>query len=115
MDYLAEYRSKLRTPEQAVQVIKSGDWVDYGTALGMPALLDAALAARREELTDVKVRGNLLFGPLQIVECDREQAHFTYHSWHCSAYERRLCDRGLCYYIPMISATWRSITSTFSL
>lgn len=102
MDYLAEYRSKLRTPEQAVQVIKSGDWVDYGTALGMPVLLDAALAARREELTDVKVRGNLMFGPLQVVECDQEQAHFTYHSWHCSAYERRLCDRGLCYYIPMI-------------
>lgn len=102
MDCLAEYRSKLRTPEQAVQGIKSGDWVDYGTALGMPVLLDAALAARREELTDVKVRGNLLFGPLQIVECDREQAHFTYHSWHCSAYERRLCDQGLCYYIPMI-------------
>ena len=102
MDYLAEYRSKRRTPEQAVQVIKSGDWVDYGTALGMPVLLDAALAARRDELTDVKVRGNLLFGPLQIVECDQEQAHFTYHSWHCSAYERRLCDRGLCYYIPMI-------------
>lgn len=102
MDCLAEYRSKLRTPEQAVQGIKSGDWVDYGTALGMPVLLDAALAARREELTDVKVRGNLLFGPLQIVECDREQAHFTYHSWHCSAYERRLCDQCLCYYIPMI-------------
>ena len=90
MDFWTEYRSKLRTPEQAVQVIESGEWVDYGTALGMPTLLDAALAARRDELTDVKVRGNLMFGPLQIVECDPEQAHFTYHSWHCSAYERKL-------------------------
>lgn len=110
MDFWTEYRSKLRTPEQAVQVIESGEWVDYGTALGMPTLLDAALAARRDELTDVKVRGNLMFGPLQIVECDPEQAHFTYHSWHCSAYERRLCDRGLCYYIPMI---FRNVTEYY--
>ena len=39
---------------------------------------------------------------LQIVECDPEQTHFLYHTWHCSAYERRLCDRGLCYFTPMI-------------
>ena len=50
----------------------------------------------------MKVRGNLCAGPVQIVECDPEQAHFLYHTWHCSAYERRLCDRGLCYYTPMI-------------
>lgn len=102
MDYLSEYKSKLRTPEQAVKVVKSGDWVDYFTALGMPVLLDRALAERRDELTDVKIRGNLLFGPIACVECDPGQEHFLYHSWHCSAYERKLADRGLCYYIPMI-------------
>ena len=91
MDYSAEYRAKLRSAEEAVQVVKSGDWLDYGTALSMPQLLDAALA-KRKDLQDVKVRGNLLFGPLQIVEQDPEQAHFTYHSWHCSAYERKLAD-----------------------
>ena len=102
MDYSAEYRAKLRTPEEAVKVVKSGDWVDYITALGMPVLLDKALSRRRDELTDVKIRGNLLFGPIACVECDPEQQHFIYHSWHCSAYERKLTDRGLCYYIPMI-------------
>ena len=102
MDYLSEYKAKLRTPEEAVKVVKSGDWVDYITALGMPVLLDAALAKRKDELTDVKIRGNLLFGPIECVECDTEQKHFTYNSWHCSAYERKLADRGLCYYIPMI-------------
>lgn len=102
MDYTAQYRQKLRTPEQAVQAVKSGDWVDYTVALGFPALLDAALAKRRDELTDVKVRGNLMFGPLQVVECDPQREHFTYNSWHCSGYERRLCDKGLCNYIPMI-------------
>ena len=102
MDFQAEYRSKLRTPAEAVRAVKNGDWVDYTSALGFPPLLDAALAARRDELHDVKVRGNLCAGPVQIVECDPEQAHFLYHTWHCSAYERRLCDRGLCYFTPMI-------------
>ena len=102
MNVLEEYKRKLRTPEQAVQVIKSGDWIDYTTSLGQPILLDRALAARRDELTDVKIRGNLVFGPLEVAECDPSQEHFIYHSWHCSSYERSLCDRGLCYYIPMV-------------
>ena len=110
MDYIGEYRSKLRTPEQAVQVVKSGDWVDYGTALSMPVLLDRALAARRDELTDVKIRGNLFFGPIEVAECDPTGTHFTYNSWHCSAYERRLSDRGLCYFIPTI---FRNLTAYY--
>ncbi len=97
-----QYRQKLRTPEQAVQVVKSGDWVDYTTNVCFPPLLDAALAKRRDELSDVKIRGNLLFGPIQVVECDPAREHFLYNSWHCSAYERKLCDRDLCNYIPMI-------------
>ena len=96
------YQAKLRTPEQAVQVIKSGDWVDYTTNVGFPILLDAALAKRRDELWDVKIRGNLMFGPLQTVESDPTREHFMYNSWHYSAYERRISDRGLCNYIPMI-------------
>ena len=102
MTVFEKYRAKLRTPEQAVQAVKSGDWVDYTTSLGFPILLDAALAKRRDELTDVKIRGNLLFGPIQTVECDPTREHFCYNSWHCSGYERKLCDKGLCNYIPMI-------------
>ena len=102
MDYRADYRSKLRTAEEAVKVVKSGDWVDYGTNIGFPKLLDAALAKRKEELFDVKIRGNLIFEPIQAVECDPMREHFIYNSWHCSGYERSLCDRGLCNFIPMV-------------
>ena len=105
-----EYLQKLRTPEEAVRVVKSGDWLDYGTALSMPVLLDRALAKRRDELTDVKIRGNLIFGPIETVECDPAQEHFVYNSWHCSAYERKLCDRGLCYFIPTI---FRNLTAYY--
>lgn len=30
MDYLKEYRQKLVSAKQAVELIQSGDWVDYG-------------------------------------------------------------------------------------
>ena len=102
MTVFEKYRAKLRTPEQAVQAVKSGDWVDYTSNVCFPALLDAALAKRRDELTDVKIRGNLSFSPIQTVECDPTREHFLYNSWHCSGYERKLCDKGLCNYIPMI-------------
>ncbi len=102
MSFYSEYKRKLRTPEQAVEVVKSGDWVDYTTNVCFPVLLDAALAKRRDELYDVKIRGNLCFGPIQTAECDPTREHFCYNSWHCSSYERQLCDRGLCNYIPMI-------------
>lgn len=101
-DYTQEYKRKLRTPEEAVMQVKDGFWVDYTSSLGKPVLLDRALAKRRDELHDVKIRGNLIDGPIEVAECDESQEHFLYHSWHCSSYERKLCDRGLCYYIPMV-------------
>lgn len=102
MGFSEEYRSKLRTPEQAAALVKSGDWLDYASGTNFPVLCDAAIAKRRDELTDVKIRGQLIYGPIQAVECDPEQEHFTYSSWHTSGYERKLCDKGLCFYEPMI-------------
>ena len=80
MIFLDEYRRKLRTAEEAVRTVKSGDWVDYGSNNGFPVSLDRALAARREELRGVKVRGNLLRGPVCVAECDPEMEHFVYHT-----------------------------------
>lgn len=102
IDYQEQYRKKFRTPDEAVQIVKNGDWVDYSACLCFPPLLDAALAKRREELWDIKIRGNLIFGPIQVVECDPEQEHFFYNTWHMSGYERKLFDRGLCSFMPML-------------
>ncbi len=35
MGLMEEYRSKLVSADQAVKVIKSGDWVDYGSFCGI--------------------------------------------------------------------------------
>lgn len=93
MDYMQEYRAKLTTPERAVQVIQSGDWVDYNFTLAQPIVLDKALAARKDELLDVKVRGGFLLKPLEIVRVDHERKHFCYNSWHFSPHERKLSDQ----------------------
>lgn len=102
MDYLNEYSSKLCSAEDAVKCVKDGDWVEYTTNLGFPVALDLALSKRRDELHRVKIRGDLIFGPIQVVECDPTQEHFVYNTWHCSAYERKLCDRGLAFFEPMV-------------
>lgn len=102
MSIFDDYRSKLRTADDAVKCVKSGDWVDYTGNLGYPPTLDLALSKRKDELKGVKVRGNLMFGPLHILECDPEAEHFIYNTWFCSAYERRMCDKGRAYFSPML-------------
>ena len=96
------YKEKLRTPEEAVKIVKSGDWVDYSQMCSFPIALDEALAARRDELTDVNVHNAISMGPVQIVEQDPEQKAFTYNLWHCSALDRKYIDQGRAYYVPML-------------
>ena len=55
MDYQAMYQQKLTTAEEAVKVVKSGDWVDYGFGAGFPELMDKALAGRKGELKPEQV------------------------------------------------------------
>ena len=98
-----DYRNRFVTPETAAKAVRSGDWVDYGFGAGFPELMDKALAKRKDELKDVKIRGGLVIRPrIEVVESDPEQSAFTYYSWHIGDYERKLQSRGLCQFIPMI-------------
>lgn len=101
MDYQEEYRRKLVSAEDAVQVIQSGDWVDYGWCTGTPDALDRALAARTDELTDVKVRGGILLKMPAIFEREDAGEHFCWNSWHMGGIERKLIARDCAYYSPI--------------
>lgn len=101
MDFYEEYQIKLTTAENAVKVVKSGDWVDYGWCLGTPVVLDKALAARYNELTDVKLRGGVVMHPLEISKVPDAPKHFTWNSWHMSGIERKMISLGMAYYSPM--------------
>ena len=100
--FIAEYKSKLVSADTAVQIVKSGDWIDFGFILTIPVLLDEALARRKNELTDIKIRSGLASRPLKILEVDPNRETFTYNSWHFSGYERKLHEQGLCNYIPLL-------------
>jgi acyl-CoA hydrolase len=89
------------SPEDAAALVRSGDWVDYGGNVSQPDLFDRALAARAGELRDVKIRSCLTLRPHAVVEADPTGEHFELHSWHFSAYDRKLHDAGRMHYIPM--------------
>ena len=101
MSYLEEYQQKLTTAEEAVKVVKSGDWVDYTWATSQPVELDKALAARKDELTDVKVRGGISMWMPEICKAEDAGEHFTWHSWHCSGIDRKIIGKGMGYFMPM--------------
>ena len=72
------YMYKYVTPEEAAGAVKDGDWVDYGFNTGFPELMDRALAGRKGELRDVKIRGGLVIRrSIEAVERDPEQESFS--------------------------------------
>lgn len=101
MDYQAMYQQKLTTAEEAVKVVKSGDWVDYGWCTNHPIALDKALAARKDELRDVKVRGGVTMWMPEITKADDAGEHFTWNSWHCSGIDRKIMKKGMGFFSPM--------------
>ena len=100
-EFLGMYRSKLTTAEEAVKVIKSGDWVDYGFCNTHPHVLDEALARRAPELEDVKVRGGIALWKPAIFDIEEPAKHIIYNSHHTGGFERKHIDTGACFYEPM--------------
>ena len=100
-DLLSIYRSKLRSADEVAQIIKSGDWVDYGWCVGNSCALDKALAARAAELKDVKVRGGVTLRMPEIFKIENPGSHFSWYSWHFTGIDRKICDMGCGYYEPI--------------
>ncbi len=101
MDFSAEYKQKLVSADEAVKIIQSGDWVDYGWCTGTVDALDKALAKRTDELKDVNLRGGIILKPLAVFEREDAGEHFTWNSWHMSGIERKYISRGFAYYAPI--------------
>ena len=101
MTYTAEYQKKLVSAEEAVNVVKSGDLVHYGEFVMNSFYLDAALAARKEELENVNIRTVTFPMVPKVVAEDPERKHFIYNDWHFSGASRKLHDKNLCNYISL--------------
>ena len=103
MSHAKEYRAKLATPADAVRVVRSGDWVEYGQFAVQAVALDRALAARKDELWDVKIRATTrAAGTPEVVKADPTAEHFAYHNLHFSAGDRKLHDQGVCWFVPIL-------------
>ena len=101
MGFQELYQSKLTSAEKAVSVIKSGDWIDYGWTTGHPVALDKALAARMNDLTDIKIRGGICMWVPEIFKIEDPKAHFCWNSWHMGGIERKAIDSGFAFYAPI--------------
>lgn len=83
MGFAEEYKQKLVSADKAVELIKSGDWVDYGWCTGTPDALDKALAKRTDELKDINLRGGILLKPLAVLNVKMPVSilHGTHGIW----------------------------------
>lgn len=101
MNFIDEYKQKKVSADEAVKIIKSGDWVEYGFSVSTVDTLDKALAKRTDELRNVNLRGGILPKIPAVFEREDAGEHFTWNSWHFSGYERQLFNRGLAFYAPI--------------
>ncbi len=101
MNYQELYQQKLTTAEEAVKVVKSGDWVDYSWCCNYPVSLDKALAARKDELYDVKIRGGVTMWMPEVCKAEDAGEHFTWNSWHCSGIDRKIIGKGMGFFGPL--------------
>lgn len=100
MNWLADYRSKLQTPAEAVGRIESGDRVYYAGNAAIPQTLVRALAERRDELTDVQLNHVLLVGVDPLSEPGME-AHFRHNSLFVGPADRKAVNEGRGDYVPI--------------
>lgn len=101
MDYTAEYKNKLITADEAALLVKSGDWVQMGEFVMQPKDCDKALAKRKDELKDVKIRITTMSWLPEVCKVDPNREHFIMNDWHFSGTSRKLMDMNLCNYIPI--------------
>jgi acyl-CoA hydrolase len=93
-DFLKMYKEKLVTADEAVKKVKSGDWIDWAMFNGKPVELDKALAARKDELNDIKIMAAVTVPPVpEVIMKDPHGEVFTYNDQHFSLLTRIMQDQ----------------------
>ena len=100
MNWLDDYKSKLRSPAEAVGMIRSGDRVYYGGNAAIPQTLVRALAARRDDLHDVQLNHVLLIGD-DPLSAPGMEGHFRHNSLFVGPADRKAVNDGRADYVPI--------------
>lgn len=90
----AEYRAKLRTPQEAVRCVKSGDTVYIGCCSSVAYALCEALGARGGELEDVTLVSSMVGRPTSVFSGEHPRA-FRACSFFMGPGERQMYRQGL--------------------
>jgi len=96
----SQYQQKLKTADTAAGIVKSGDVVFLGEFVQNVEAMDAALAARKNDLKDVILVTTTRVKPLKCVEADPNRSVFTWDDWHFSGLGRKYSEQRLLNYIP---------------
>ena len=99
----AAYKEKLVTADEAVKIVKSGDYIHYGLFTGVVVDLDRALAKRVNELEDVTICSTMwsYAEPPEVLKADPKAEHFHYSSSHFTPIERKCNKEGNCWFLPV--------------
>jgi len=100
MNWLSDYKAKLRSLADAVAVIRSNDHVYYGGNAAIPQALVRALADRRDELENVQLSHVLLIGQDPLSEPGMEKA-FRHNSLFVGPADRGAVNDGRADYTPI--------------
>ena len=100
MDWLAQYRSKRLSAEQAVQVVRSGDRVWVAEGCGTPEPLLHALVRRAPELRNVEICHMLTFGDAPYTRPEYE-GHFRHNGLFLGSNVRQAVAEGRADYTPI--------------
>ena len=87
--------------DQAAGLVRSGMWLDYGAVLCQPDVFDQALAKRRDELHQVKIRSCLSTRPRAVLNADPDGTRFFWFSTHFGGTDRKMHDAGIAHYLPV--------------
>lgn len=102
---MSEYGRKLISAKDAVKIVKSNDWVDYGYGLGTPYDLDIELAKRSNELENINIRSTLAMRDPEVLKANildkNDYPVFTWNSWHMGGIERKRIQDGTVFYNPI--------------
>jgi acyl-CoA hydrolase len=100
VSWLAAYKAKLRSADEAVAGIASGARVYYGGNAAIPRALVEALARRRDELSDVQLNHVLLLGD-DPLSAPGSEGRFRHNSLFVGPADRRAVNEGRADYVPI--------------
>jgi 4-hydroxybutyrate CoA-transferase len=100
MTWLDEYKAKLRSADEAVKLVKSGDNIYYGGNAAIPRALVEALSRRAAELERVRLAHVLLLGEDPLSAPGMEKS-FRHYSMFVGPADRAAVNEGRADYVPV--------------